>query len=174
MSGLAGELRAIVRVVAGVVVVLAVMLVFGWVCELVRFAAAQLPAVDGADALSGWQLIGHGFLWTLEAAVAVTVAGALAWLAARHNWDEHRVEWHTLVHPNDPPPPDANPLPTPGAPDATPLPTPGGPTTGPQPDEWAVQVVAGFNILLIAGLVALLANRLASLFVTHVLQGTAS
>jgi hypothetical protein len=174
VSGLAGELRAIVRVVAGVAVVLAVMLVFGWLCELVRFGAAQLPAVDGADALSGWQLIGHGFLWTLEAAVAGTVAGALAWLAARHNWNEHRVEWHTLVHPNDPPPPEATPLPTPGAPDETPLPTPGGPATGAQPDEWAVQVVAGFNILLIAGLVALLANRLASLFVTHVLQSAAS
>jgi len=39
VSGLAGELRAILRVVAGVVVLLAVMLVFGWVCELVRFGA---------------------------------------------------------------------------------------------------------------------------------------
>jgi hypothetical protein len=170
VSGLAGELRAIVRVVAGVAVVLAVMLVFGWVCELVRFGAAQLPAVDGADALSGWQLIGHGFLWTLEAAVAGTAAGALAWLAARRNWSDHRVEWHTLVHPHDPVPPPATPPP----PDATPAPAAAQGDAGPQPDEWAVQVVAGFNILLIAGLVALLANRLASLFVTRLLQSAAS
>jgi hypothetical protein len=177
VSGLAGELRAIVRVVAGVAVALAVMLVFGWVCELVRFGAAQLPAVDGADALSVWQLIGHGFLWTLEAAVAGTVAGTLAWLAARRNWNDHRVEWHTLVHPDDPPPPDAIPLPpgvTPAAPGVTPSPPADTRAERPQPDEWAVQVVAGFNILLIAGLVALLANRLASLFVTSVLQSAAS
>jgi len=170
VSGLAGELRAIIRVVAGVAVVVAVMLVFGWVCELVRFGAAQLPAVDGADALSVWQLIGHGFLWALEAAVAGAVAGTLAWLAAQYRWADHRVEWHTLVHPHDPPPPARTPPPA----DATPSPAGLPPGAPPQPEEWAVQVVAGFNILLIAGLVALGANRLASLFVTKVLQSAAS
>jgi hypothetical protein len=163
VSGLAGELRTVVRVVAGVAVALAIVLVVGWVCELVRFAAAQLPAVDGADSLSLWQLITHGTLWTMEAAVAGAVAGTVAWLAARHNWSDHRVEWHTVVHPDDAPPAAATPSPAQGAALAR-----------PRPDEWAVQVVAGFNILLIAGLVALGANRLASLFVTKLLRSGAS
>jgi hypothetical protein len=147
--GLTGEFRAVLRGVVGAAAILAVALVVGWVCEVVRFGAARLPTIDGADTLSVWQLIAHGALWTLEATVAGALAGAVAWLAARHNWEDHRVEWQTVVRPGDAPQP-------------------------PQPDDWAVQVVAGFNILVIAGLVALGANRLASLFVTKLLQSGAT
>jgi hypothetical protein len=147
--GLTGELRAILRGVVGAAAILAVALVVGWVCELVRFGAAQLPTIDGAGTLSTWQLIAHGALWTLEATVAAAIAGVAAWLAARHNWQDHKLEWHTVVHPR------------------------GGPQA-PPPDDWAVQVVAGFNILLIAGLVALGASRVASWFVTSLLHSAAT
>ncbi|MGH2896864.1 MAG: hypothetical protein ACRDPM_26845 [Solirubrobacteraceae bacterium] len=125
----------------------------GWVLEIVRFAAAQLPAVDGVEAMSVGQVLSHGVLWTGEIAVVSVALGVLAWLAARRNWDRHGKTWqaigtHGVARASE-------------TKDATP------------PGDWPLQVVAGFNILIIAGLIAIGAGRLASLFVTRAYQADA-
>ena len=149
-ASLTGGLWRVLRIAGWALVVAVGLLVVGWVLELVRFAAAQLPAVDGVEAMSLGQVLGHGALWTGEIVVVSAVLGVVAWLAARRNWDRHGKTWQAIG--------------IDGVAKASQT-----RDTRP-PGDWPLQVVAGFNILIVAGLIAIGAGRLASLFVTRAYQ----
>ena len=52
-----GGLWRILRIVGWILVVAVALFVVGWILELVRFAAAQLPAVDAVGDMSIWQIL---------------------------------------------------------------------------------------------------------------------
>ena len=81
-----GGLWRVLRIVGWVLVIAVALFVVGWILELVRFAAAQLPAVDAVGDMSVWQILSHGALWSAEAIVVGAVLGAVAWVAARRSW----------------------------------------------------------------------------------------
>ncbi len=152
-ASLTGGLRVLLRVAAYALGAAAVLFAVGWVFELVRFAAAQLPAVDGVDAMSLGQILGHGALWSAEMVAVGAVLGVVAWLAARRNWGTHGKTWQAIGTKGIVAARDAKPTTPPG--------------------DWPLQVVAGFNILIVAGLMAIGAGRLASLVVTRAWQSDA-
>jgi hypothetical protein len=149
-ASLIGGLRVLLRVAAYALAVALVLFAVGWVSELVRFAAAQLPAVDGVDVMGVGQILGHGALWSAEMVAVGTVLGVVAWLAARRNWGTHGKTWQAIGKDGVAAAKDTR--------DGTP------------PGDWPLQVVAGVNVLIIAGLIAIGAGRLASLFVTKAWQ----
>ncbi len=149
-ASLNGGLRALLKVAGVALAVALVAFVVGWLLAIVRFTAARLPAVDSVEAMSLGQVLGHGALWTAEIVVVSAALGVVAWLAARRNWDTHGKTWQAIGTRGVARAAETR--------DATP------------PGDWPLQVVAGFNILIVAGLIAIAAGRIASLFVTKAYQ----
>ena len=149
-ASLNGGLRALLKVAGVALAVALVAFVVGWLLAIVRFTAARLPAVDSVEAMSLGQVLGHGALWTVEIVVVSAALGVVAWLAARRNWDTHGKTWQAIGTRGVARAAETR--------DATP------------PGDWPLQVVAGFNILIVAGLIAIAAGRIASLFVTKAYQ----
>src|ERR1700729_39876 len=138
----AGGLWRVLRIVGWVLVIAVALFVVGWILELVRFAAAQLPAVDAAGDMSIWQILSHGVLWSAETIVVGAVLGVVAWLAARRSWKFHADSWRAVAGP--------------------------GADRGP---DWPLQVVVGVNILIGAGLIAIgVGQAVQKAFVTHAYQ----
>jgi len=92
-----GELRTILGATASVVGLVGYVYFVGWVVDLVRFAAARLPAAAATAALSNRELFGDGLRSTLLMAAAFAVACALAYLSSARNWDVHGQDWHDIV-----------------------------------------------------------------------------
>ncbi len=147
-ASLTGGLWRVLRIVGWVLLVALALFLVGWVLELVRFAAAALPAVDAVGDMSVWQILAHGALWSAELVVVGAVLGAVAWVAARRSWKAHAGAWREVA--------------TAGAVAGT------GEAGGP---DWPLQVVVGVNILIGAGLIAIGIGQAArTLFITHAYQ----
>ena len=140
-----GGLWRILRIVGWILVVAVALFAVGWILELVRFATAQLPAVDAVGDMSIWQILSHGALWSAETIVVGAVLGVVAWLAARRSWKLHADSWRAVAGP--------------------------GADHGP---DWPLQVVVGVNILIGAGLIAIgVGQAVQTAFVTHAYQAGA-
>lgn len=140
-----GGLWRTLRIVGWILVVAVALFAVGWILELVRFATAQLPAVDAVGDMSIWQILSHGALWSAETIVVGAVLGVVAWLAARRSWKLHADSWRAVAGP--------------------------GADHGP---DWPLQVVVGVNILIGAGLIAIgVGQAVQTAFVTHAYQAGA-
>jgi len=178
-------------VAASAVGLVAYVYLVGWVVDLVRFAAARLPAGAATAALSNRELFGDGLRSTLLMAAVFAASCALAYFSSRRNWDVHGQDWHDIMQKgvrraaNEADPDERQrrerlharktaeradrvgklPLgPIAGlarlfhrraAKNAE-----GGPPGEPQPlnpaplGDWAVRVIAGFNIMVLSALIA--------------------
>ncbi|MGA2926042.1 MAG: hypothetical protein ABSG43_08610 [Solirubrobacteraceae bacterium] len=91
------ELETVVGLIAVIVGLALYVYLVGWIVDLVRFAAARLPAEAATAALSNRKLFGTGLRSTLLMAIAVAVACAAAYLASARNWDVHGQDWHDIM-----------------------------------------------------------------------------
>jgi hypothetical protein len=91
------ELRAIIGVIASVVGLGVYVYLVGWIVDLVRFAAARLPAGPATAALSNRELFGDGLRSSLLMAAAFAVSCVLAYFSSARNWDVHGQDWHDIV-----------------------------------------------------------------------------
>jgi hypothetical protein len=131
------KLRDPALAAAGGLAIVAIVLLLGYVVELVRFAVARLPlsaATDGTSLLRTFWL-GLGFAGHSVAVFAGLCV--LAYLASWRNWSQHGGDWHKLVVARG----------LRNAKDAKPVTAPLG--------EVAVRIVAGFNIGLLSALAGL-------------------
>jgi hypothetical protein len=94
---MAGELRTIVGVAAAVVGLFLFVYLAGWLIDLVRFAAARLPAAATTAVLSNREVFGDGLRATLLTAAAFAVACGLAYFSSAPRWDVHGQDWHDIV-----------------------------------------------------------------------------
>jgi hypothetical protein len=69
----------------------------GWIVDLVRLAAARLPAGAAVGALSNRELFGDGLSSTLLMAAAFAVSCAVAYFSSKRKWDVHGQDWHDIV-----------------------------------------------------------------------------
>ncbi|HEY5318946.1 MAG TPA: hypothetical protein VIJ20_13240, partial [Solirubrobacteraceae bacterium] len=92
-----GELKTILGVTASVVGLVGYLYLVGWIVDLVRFAAARLPAGATAAALSNRELFGDGLRSTLLMAVVFAVSCAIAYRSSARNWDVHGQDWHDIM-----------------------------------------------------------------------------
>lgn len=83
--------------IAAVVGLAVYVYVAGWIVDLVRFAAARLPAGPATAALTSRQLFGDGLRSTLAMAAAFAASCAVAYLSSARNWDVHGQDWHDIV-----------------------------------------------------------------------------
>lgn len=118
----------------------------GAITRWVRFRTAQLPAVSATSDLGIWRVWLAGVLWLVGMVVAFAAISLLAYALAGRRWDERRVEWHRIVvrhgvraardpardHEQD------------------------GDETAPV-GERAVRILAGFNIVVLSGVVTTIA-----------------
>jgi hypothetical protein len=188
-----GELRTILGAMASVVGLVGYVYLVGWIVDLVRFAAARLPAGATVATLSNREVFGDGLRSTLLMAAEFAASCVLAYFSSARNWDVHGQDWHDIIRKHG----VAN-----AASDADPderrrrerrnartkaeradrvarLPlgplavlarvfrdrvgqrAQGGPEGEPKPLEpaplgdWAVRLIAGFNIMLLSALVAI-------------------
>lgn len=96
--GLPGrELAALLGLIAAVVGLGVYVYLVGWIVDLVRFAAARLPAEATTAALSSRELFGTGLRSTLLMAAAFAISCAVAYLLSARNWDVHGQDWHDIV-----------------------------------------------------------------------------
>lgn len=91
------EFKAILGIAAATVGLLAYVWLVGWIVDLVRFAAARLPAGAATAALSNRELFGDGLRSTLLMAGVFAVSCVLAYLSSARNWDVHGQDWHDLM-----------------------------------------------------------------------------
>jgi hypothetical protein len=80
-----------------VLALLACLVLIGWLVELVRFATAQLPAAAAADLLSLPTLFGDGALAVVVMLAVFAVGCVLAWMCSRRRWEVHGQDWHDIV-----------------------------------------------------------------------------
>jgi hypothetical protein len=92
-----GELRTILGATASVAGLVGYLYLVGWIVDLVRFAAARLPAGATVATLSNREVFGNGLSSTLLMAAAFAVACALAYFSSARNWDVHGQDWHDIV-----------------------------------------------------------------------------
>ena len=92
-----GELTAILGVAVAVVGLAAYVSVVGWIVELVRFAAARLPAGATAAALSTREVFGDGLRSTLLMAAVFAVSCAFAYFSSARKRDVHGQDWHDII-----------------------------------------------------------------------------
>jgi hypothetical protein len=69
----------------------------GWLIDLVRFAAARLPAGSAAALLSDRELFGDGFRAILLMLGVFAASCVLAYLSSARRWDVHGQDWHDIV-----------------------------------------------------------------------------
>ena len=174
----------------------------GWVVDLVRFAAARVPAGPATAALSSRELFGDGLRSTFLMVAAFAASCALALYSSARNWDLHGQDWHDIVRKRG----VANAAADPEAGDerrrrerrharraaeraervaarsrrrrlglvaraadrirsSAAQSAEGGPDGEPKPlqpaplGDWAVRVIAGFNIMVLSGLIAVGVGR---------------
>ena len=141
-----GELRLIAAGAASVAGLAVYVYIVGWADELVRFTAARLPAPTATAALSAGELVGYGMRCTALTAVVFAVCCAAAYgLAARH-WRRHAADWHAIAGAK-------------GVRNAAAVRVAGHTADPPALGDWAIRLVAGFNILILSALVGLLVGR---------------
>jgi microsomal dipeptidase-like Zn-dependent dipeptidase len=117
---------------------LAYLYLAGAVLDRVRLSSARLPAYLAPDMFSVGRLLGDGLRTTLLAAGVFALVCAIAYLAASFGWNRNARLWHNLVRRRAPGEYDDG---------AAPL------------GDTAVRILAGFNNVAIAALIALAPAR---------------
>jgi microsomal dipeptidase-like Zn-dependent dipeptidase len=141
--------RAALDMLAFAVGFLAYLYAAGWVLSWARLSAARLPVALATDAFSFQSLVGGALRSTALTAVAFAVLCLIAYLASARRWKANGPQWHAVIRQRGV-----------GAARST---DPVRLTkTPPAPlGEGAVRVIAGFNVVVLATLIALGAVRLA-------------
>jgi hypothetical protein len=145
------DLREALTAAISLVGLLAYVYLIGWLVSTVRYTAARLPGDVVTSVLSNAQLFGAGLRTSALAAVAFAVLSGLAWLVAGRRWGARGPEWQQIVAAK-------------GVVAAKRVAaakgTDGAAIASPQASrDWVVRVVAGYNMVVIAAVVGLLAAR---------------
>ncbi len=146
---------AAARAAVAAVALLACLPLIGWVVELVRFATAQLPAFTAAKLLGLVRLFADGALSVALALAVFCVGCVLAWLSSRRSWEAHGQDWHDLISEHG--------VRHAAAERARQAPSGARPPLREAPlGDWAVRLIAGFNIGVLAAVLAICAGRFAA------------
>jgi hypothetical protein len=139
-----------------VLALLAYLVLIGWLVELARFATARLPAVTAADLLSLRMLFGDGVLSVLVMLAVFAIGCALAWFSSRRHWDAYGQDWHDIVRKHGV---------RRAAADAQahghngPRREVGGQLQEAPLGDWAVRLIAGFNVGVLSAVLAVTAAQ---------------
>jgi hypothetical protein len=125
----------------------------GWIVAVVRFATAQLHAFTAAGLLSLPTLFVDGAVAVAMMLVVFAVGCGLAWASSRRSWDRHGQDWHDLVRKHG----VRNAAASRGAArsqSGDPAPLREAPL-----GDWAVRLIAGFNIGVLSAVLAVTGGR---------------
>lgn len=89
--------RPVPWLAAGIAALAVYVYAVGWLLELVRLAAARLPALGTAEQLSVGQLLSQGATSAALMLGVVIVLGGAAYLTSRRRWDVYGPDWHDIV-----------------------------------------------------------------------------
>ncbi len=140
--------RAALDVVAFAAGFLAYLYVVGWILSWVRLSAARLPVPLATDAFGFQRLVGDALRSTALTAAAFAALCLIAYLASARRWKANGPQWHAVIGKH-------------GVGAARSVDPVRLARTEPAPlGEGAVRVIAGFNMIVLAALIALGAARL--------------